>query len=75
MKVFVLFNNNHMDYEDYEEWIDGIFFSREKAERRKLEIIQTELGCLVEPARNEEITVDGDERFYCPLRIEEHTVE
>ncbi len=38
MKVYLLYGNNGEMYEDYYEWVEGVYINREKARKRKKEL-------------------------------------
>ena len=41
MDVYVIFENNEEEYEDYFDWIEEIYINKEKAEERFIELIKT----------------------------------
>ncbi len=38
MKVYLLYGNNGELYDDYYEWVEGVYTTREKARERKKEL-------------------------------------
>lgn len=41
MKVYIIFQNNEEDFEDYCDWILGVYKDKGKAEKRFVELIKT----------------------------------
>ena len=41
MNVYIIFENNEEEYEDYCDWIKEIYINKEKAEKRYIELIKT----------------------------------
>ncbi len=41
MKVYIIFQNNEEELEDYCDWILGVYKDKEKAEKRFVELIKT----------------------------------
>lgn len=71
-KVYVLFRNNGMVDDDFEEWIDSVFSTNDKAQKRLKEILLEDFGALIEPAEGEEFE---NGLTYTKYRIEEWKVE
>ena len=41
MKIYIIFRNNEEEYEDYDEWIEEVYESKERAEKRFIELVKT----------------------------------
>lgn len=39
--IYIIFENNQEEYEDYFDWIKEIYFDKEKAKKRFFELIKT----------------------------------
>ena len=41
MKIYIIFKNNEEEYDDYNDWIEEIYESKERAEKRFIELVKT----------------------------------
>ena len=85
-KAYIVIDNNQLcSSQNYKEWADSVYTNKEDAEERKMELIRNKLGLLYEPEKEELITtkyfdkeqnkVEDMSYYYCPIRIEEHTLK
>lgn len=69
MKIYVIFKNNEEEYEDYDDWIEEVYESKERAEKRFIELVKT--NCYKKDRMIRKAKYDENIGAY---RLEEHEV-
>lgn len=77
MKIYIIFENNEEEYEDYIDWILEIYKEKEKAEKRFIELIKTNKHVKDREVNLEEHYKDIEENCRANIgayRLEQHEI-
>jgi hypothetical protein len=77
MKIYIIFENNEEEYDDYIDWILEIYKEKEKAEKRFIELIKTNKHVKDREVNLEEHYKDTEENCRANIgayRLEQHEI-